>query len=349
MVVHLGTIHHVLSVAGVDPVGGVDHTVVEGHHHRGGLEDRTGFQKVGHGVVAALTVDAVAAFLQVDDGFHVAGGHFHDDGHAHFAVDEFQLFLDGFLGDVLHLDVEGGHDVITVRGFHIHKVEVFVHHLPFVGDALLAAQQTVIGEFQSETGTVFRSVHIADGAVGEGAERAPAGIVLLIMETAAELGHVEDGQCLHSLEGVVVHTLGPDGPVLAHFLMSFLKVALELLHRFLGEDLVQAHADAVYFLVPEGVFLLAAHLEVHIHLVFRQRTGHQFTVVAEDVAAVGRHDQRVKFLLLCHFHPIVVLDGHDIGGLQDNGDAQQGHDGGDEGVAGDDIVVVESAHGGIRD
>jgi len=347
VVVHLGAMHRDLSVAGGHHEGGVHHPVVECDHHRCRLEHAAGFQKVGHGMVASLQQLSVHLF-QVDDGFHVAGGHLHDDGHSYVGVDFTHLVGHRFFRDVLHLHIDGGDDVLAIDRFHVDELEHLVSHSLVVEYSRGATQDAVKGLLQSETGLVHLSIHVAHGAVGERAERPATRIVLVEVEAAYVFVEVEDRKVLHLLERVVVDAIGPYWPVLAQLGTPFLQVFLEIFHRPFREYFVEAHADAVLFYLPEAVAVLFAHLEVHEHLVFRERTGHQFALVAEDVAAIGVFLVCfVAFFLVCHFHPVVFLDCHDVYRLEHHGHPDDGHQDGDEGVSWHDVVVVELAHGCI--
>ena len=53
-------------------------------------------------------------------------------------------------------------------------------------------------------------------------------------------------------------------------------------------------------------------VEIHIYLIFRQRTGYQFSVATQNVASVGRHFHVGALLPRCHVHPILLVCGHYI-------------------------------------
>ena len=117
------------------------------------------------------------------------------------------------------------------------------------------------------------------------------------MEAALELGQVEYRQALYLFERVVVDASVPYRPVLAHLVEAFHKVLLEVRGRFLGKDVVQSLADVVDA-VDEGrvVSGLFERIEVHVDLELGQRTGHELSVTAEDVAS-GRLDRHTVFFL----------------------------------------------------
>ena len=161
VVAHLRSVHFVRSARAIYFVRSVDDTVVESHHQRCRLEHRSGFQQVAHGVVLPFAVFAVGAFLHVHDGFHVACLHFHDDGHAHVAVDFLQFFNDSALGQVLHAHVDGRDDVGSVNGWPFGDAQVFVQHFLALHHAGLAAQGAVEVLLQTALGRVLCSVHFA--------------------------------------------------------------------------------------------------------------------------------------------------------------------------------------------
>ena len=145
VVPHLASIHVHHPVTGVYQGVWRYFSVFQGHHDRGRLESRTGFQQVADGVAVHLVVLSVAGFGQVDDGFHFAGGNFHQHGDAHESVDALQFVTQCFLANVLHADVDGRNHVTAVLRRNVDYVEVAVHDLLAVGDAVAAAKHGVEG------------------------------------------------------------------------------------------------------------------------------------------------------------------------------------------------------------
>ena len=116
------------------------------------------------------------------------------------------------------------------------------------------------------------------------------------METALISGHVEEGQLFDLYVGVVVYTLGPDGPVASshstvsvNLLTSFVKQHLKLIGGE-GEYLAESVANGIYLAVPKRIVLLKGScLEVYENPVFWNTAGHQLSITAENVASVGLH------------------------------------------------------------
>ena len=98
----------------MDDITGVDHPVIEGHEEGGHLEDRAWLTTVTDGIVDHLIVFAVFCTAHVDDGFHIACLHFHQDGHTHLTANLLQFVDDRPFCQVLHAHVDGGHNVAAV-------------------------------------------------------------------------------------------------------------------------------------------------------------------------------------------------------------------------------------------
>ena len=137
-------------------------------------------------MVLHLVELAVGAALHVDDGFDVARLDFHDDSHTHQSVYIFvvELPYDGTLSQVLHVHIDGGHDVGTIGGRRVGDVQILVEHLAAVYDAVLATQQTVVELFQSVLGFVLAGVEGAQGALGERPVGVLARVKILAVEAA---------------------------------------------------------------------------------------------------------------------------------------------------------------------
>lgn len=110
------------TVAGVDEVVRLTDTVLEGDDHGGDFEGGSGFVLVGNGVVMCFGIESGGKSVEVGDGFDLTGGHIHDDGGARFGVNSLELVEEGFLGDVLDADVDGGVDVEAIEGFDFGDV-----------------------------------------------------------------------------------------------------------------------------------------------------------------------------------------------------------------------------------
>ena len=321
VVLHVAAVHVPHAAARVDPLRGVADAGVESHEYAGRLEHGARLAQVRDGVVLNLAIFAVGTARHVDDGLHVARLHFHEDGHAQVAADELQLVDDGTLGQVLHGNVDGGHDVIAVDGGFVDNLHAAVEHLLHVYDAVFAAQERVERQFQSAACRVDGAKHVAYGALSQRAEGASAGVERVVVEAALILAESEDRQFVHFAELVVGDAVGPDGPVAQRVLAGLLYVVAELLGR-LGEDGGQSFADGVHLHAEQRVFLEAAGLEVHVNLILRYARSHELSVATENVATV-RGDGVVDALLACgHLLPVVFLGRHGVEGLAHHGNAR---------------------------
>ena len=173
------------------------------------------------------------------------------------------------------------------------------------------------------------------------------------MEAALVFRHAEKRQLLDFCIGIIVDAVRPDGPVLGtdrtvfvDMLSSFFEMLPELFGRLLGEYLMESHADGVYFLLPDRVFLLAASLEVHVYLIFWDGACHQLTVAAEDIASFGFYADTVFLQTVSHFRPILFLCRHDIEGLADDSESYDGQHYGNRHIARYHLVVFEFTHDG---
>jgi len=248
VVFHLPAIHRPDATAGVDHLVGVAHAILEDGHHGYGLEHRAGLEQVAHGMVLDLPIFAVDTFLHVDDGLDVARLHLHDDGHTHIAVDFLQLVDDRTLGQVLYAHVDGSHDVGARHGRGVHDVKKLVEHLASMLDAGGAPQQRVVRQLEPaarRTPVVHGGIHVAHGSSGQCAVGPFARVQLILVKAALEFRQSEDGQLLHLRVGVIVDSLGPDGPVALHLATALFEMSLEGGGALFGEYLVKSLADTV--------------------------------------------------------------------------------------------------------
>ena len=70
------------------------------------------------------------------------------------------------LGKVLYAHVNRCHDVASVCRRSDGNVKPLVEHLAALGDAACAAEDGVVGEFESATCRVFGSEHVANRTLG---------------------------------------------------------------------------------------------------------------------------------------------------------------------------------------
>ena len=250
VVLHLPAVHWPYTSARLHPACGVHDSIVERYEYGCGLEYRAWFQEVADGMVLYLPVFAVYTFLHVHYGLDVACGHLHDYCHSYVAVNLLQLLYDGAFGQVLHPYVNSGDDVGTIDRWSVHDVEELVQHLPSVYESVGTSQYGVVSQLQSASGRVLCTEHVAERTTGQRAVRALAGVVLLSMKSAGKLSHLDDGQLLYFLIGVVVHAPVPYRPMAFHVVVALLQVLLECRCRLLGKYGVKPHAYRVYLGAP---------------------------------------------------------------------------------------------------
>ena len=139
VVFHVSAVHLHYAAARVDDCRSVDYSVVESHHHRSCLENRAWLEQVADSMVLSFGIVALAVSFHVDDGFHVAGLHFHHDGYSHVGTYVLQHVYEASFCQVLHAHVDGCNDVGAVDRRRVCDVEKLVHHLAAVLDAVLTS------------------------------------------------------------------------------------------------------------------------------------------------------------------------------------------------------------------
>ena len=180
VVLHLPSVHRPDAISGVHDLACVAHAVLQCCHDADGFEYRSRLHEVADGVVLDLLIDDLSvgsvALVDVDDGFDVARLHFHDDRHAHVAVDLrlFEFFDDGSFGQVLNAYVDGRDDVATVDRLFVDDVEILVEHLAAVSDTIGTTEQFVERQLQTTTwhsSSILQRIHITHRALSERTKR----------------------------------------------------------------------------------------------------------------------------------------------------------------------------------
>ena len=187
-------------------------------------------------------------------------------------------------------------------------------------DAALPAQQGVVRQFQTAAGRVFRTEHLAQRTAGQRSERLLAVVALLDNQSAlilvADVEHRQFAQLV--ILDVIENIAGADVEVARTLFETFLQVSIVAGRVECRADACESAADgrqiaddqAVAFaderVAHDGVLLrieflhdgLSVHRvllrlqhgyagqEVEAHLVVGQAAGQQFTLCAEDIAAV---------------------------------------------------------------
>ena len=129
MVFHRPAVHLHHTTASIDGHGGIYDSVVEGHEERSCLEHTSRFTAMTDGIVHHLVVFAIFCALHVHDGLHITRLHFHQDGHTHLTINEFQLVDKGAFSQILHTHIDGRHDVCAINRREHGDIEVFTEHL----------------------------------------------------------------------------------------------------------------------------------------------------------------------------------------------------------------------------
>ena len=248
------------------------------------------FLEVGRGPVA----------VEIDHGADGSGAGLHEHQAGAFqVVFGGNLVVQGFPGDILVVDVEGGAYVAAVNRQGLGAV--VVEHAPEVGDlgvflALLAVEYIVELAFKANVGVAHVGAIVPDEAYGapcELAVRINAYVLLLGDEASLEASFLEKRESRHAVIYVAVDRL-------AEFEV-FLAVCAAVAYEFqificalVGEYLCELYAQGFGFLHPLGllgcaVFIfgefLAAHGAVHGYLVGRAGHGQQSALAVDDIAA----------------------------------------------------------------
>ena len=212
-----------------------------------------------------------------------------------------------------------------------------------MGNARLAAQHGVETEFQSCTGRVFPFIQVADGAYGQPSIGVLACFEFLGVKSSRVGRLVENGQRFTLPVLDIGDAFVVELPVVAFLFASFQQVFPELCRIDVGKDAVHAAADGtgigqedavalVLLLGAADAVLLPRHI-IHVDFVFGQGRGQHFPVVGQDIAACGRHDVVFLDKAVAHRHPEILLHGHGVEGLAENGQAGEHQDRGHEGVS----------------
>ncbi len=172
------------------------------------------------------------------------------------------------------------------------------------------------------------------------------------METALITGHIKEWQLTDLDKGVIVDAAFPNGPVtgtngtvLVDLMASLLQIVLELCRRFRRENLVQTITNRIQLVKPQRVaFLKGCCLEIHKNLIFRDRSSHQLSVTAEDIASVGLHADTVTLQAVGNLRPILLLGSHDIEGLAYDSKPDDCQQYGNHHVSGHDLIVIKLTH-----
>ena len=228
VVLHISAVHIPYAATSLHILRSIAESVVENGHDARSLEHRTRFHEVADGMIVDFPVLSVETFFHIDNGLDITRFHVHDNSHSHLSVYLLQFIDDGALSDVLHLHVNGRHDVGTVDRRCIGDIQILRPYFPPMDDTVRTAEDGVVLQFESASCRILCAEHIADGALGQRTEGAPTGVELLPVETALELRQPEHRQVLNLGEGAVVDALVPYRPVLAALVMALGEVGLEL-------------------------------------------------------------------------------------------------------------------------
>ena len=141
--------------------------VIQSHEEGCHLEHRTRLTTVADGRVDSFGILSVTHASHIDNGLHVARLNLHQDGHAQVGIHFGQLHLlnQGTLGQVLHVHVDGCHDVSTVNRWNLRDVHHLVEHLLAVLHTIVTTQQRVERQFYAATGRVNLAEHDAHRAL----------------------------------------------------------------------------------------------------------------------------------------------------------------------------------------
>ena len=120
---------------------------------------------------------------------------FHQDAHTKLCIQFDEFFLQCRLADVLHTHVDGAHQVVAIHRFLVHYIHILRTDATLVEQTALAAQQSVIGKFQTRTRRVLCSIHLAEGTTSQGTKRFLTVVTLLHDEsTLVFTADIEDWQ-----------------------------------------------------------------------------------------------------------------------------------------------------------
>ena len=191
----------------------VDDTVFDDGHEGAGFEDRTRFALASDGHVQHLVHPPRGGVAQ--EVHHGADGSRFDIQHHHAtAFDVFVLgdvAAQGFVCDILQVDVEGGAHVHAVHGLFVSFLEILDPAAVIRGAephlAFGPVQDIVEFSFQADVVVavgVAVVLYVADGAAGQRAVRILARIFLFDDHAALVLAFAEERKPLYGLEGFVI-------------------------------------------------------------------------------------------------------------------------------------------------
>ena len=160
--VHL---HH--TTARMDNITGINHPIVESHKEGGDLKHRSWLATETDCPVHHFVIPSVTTPFHIDDGFNIARLYFHQDSDAHLTINLFQFINDGMLSQILHTHIDGSHDIGTIDRVQDGNIHILVQHLPTVHHTIGSTEDRVKREFETILCTVFRTKHIANGALSQ--------------------------------------------------------------------------------------------------------------------------------------------------------------------------------------
>ena len=283
----------------------VDDAVFDDGHEGAGFEDRTRFALASDGHVQHLVHPPRGGVAQ--EVHHGADGSRFDIQHHHAtAFDVFVLgdvAAQGFVCDILQVDVEGGAHVHAVHGLFVSFLEILDPAAVIRGAephlAFGPVQDIVEFSFQADVVVavgVAVVLYVADGAAGQRAVRILARIFLFDDHAALVLAFAEERKPLYGLEGFVIDHV-PEFEIPAPFLPSFQDEVVVLLGSLVAVNGGQAVAKFAGFF-PPGLLAGGAVLPVvgvgffenravHVDLVHGRGHGQQAAVVRDNGAPFG--------------------------------------------------------------
>ena len=238
-------------------------------------------------------------------------------------------------GNILNLHVKGSLHIVAIDSRLVHNGDILLTGSLLVSPSGFATQIVIVSQLDTVLGRIHLGVYIAQGTASQRTENLLALNIALGEEASAVGALAQHRQFLYLLVLGIRHTARIEFPITAPLRTSLAEGLAEFLHALVGEYTVQSLTDLCLMRFEKGVatmlrldaatLIAVRHPEVHEERILRHTTGHQLSIVAEYVAALGSYGHTVDHTTLGHLLPVVTLENHHRHSLEQYNNAHHRH------------------------